>query len=96
MENKIVTQVLCIQRGNVDGNKYASIHALEHADPDDENKKGMMPMKMSCSYELLDNVRAQDLPGEFEVTIKLVPAAGGKMGMKAVGLKLIKATKAAA
>ena len=90
MEQTITANVLGIQRGNVDGNKYASIYVLEHADPDDENKKGMMPMKMNCSFELLDNVRAQDLPGDFDITVKLVPAAGGKLGMKAVGLKPLK------
>ena len=96
MEQVITANVLGIQRGNVDGNKYASIFVLEDADPDDENKKGMMPMKMNCSHDLLEKVRAQDLPGDFDISVKLVPAAGGKLGMKAVGLKCLKPATAQA
>lgn len=93
MEQVIKSTVLGIRRGSVDGNQYASIYILENADPDDVNSKGKMPLKMTCSHALLDRVNGNDLPGDFEIKVMMVPAAGGKVGMKAVDLVPLKPAK---
>jgi len=90
MENVINAQVLGIRRGEVDGNKYASIYVLESSDPADNNTKGMIPMKLTCEHALMDNVDDKTLPGEFEIAVKLTPASGGKLGMKATAMKPLK------
>jgi len=94
LENIVKATVLGIRRGQVDGNKYASIYLLEEVD--DENVRGKLPLKMNCTFGLLDTVKPSELPGEYEVQVKLIPASGGKVGMEATALRRVGAPSASA
>ncbi|MCW8829706.1 MAG: hypothetical protein OQK94_11720, partial [Gammaproteobacteria bacterium] len=90
MQNQIKAHVLGIRRGTVDGNKYASLYILEEADPaKSADEAGKMPIKVTCSHDILDKVASEkmQLPGDFDVLIKVNMGAGGKATMVATDLR---------
>ena len=87
MENIITMKVIAARRGDVDGNKYASLYTVQRADENDADNLGDIPMKIACNYGVLDTIKEKDLPGIFEAQINLKPAAAGKMGFEVIALR---------
>lgn len=97
MNQTMTLSILGARRGNVDGNNYASVYVAERAPDGDKNNLGMLPMKLSCDFNVLDALDPKNLPGDYECMVRLQPAAGGKVGMHLTSVKYTRpATKPAA
>lgn len=97
MQQNMTLSILGARRGNVDGNNYASVYVAQRAEDGDKNNMGMLPMKLSCDFNVLDSLDPKQLPGDYECLVRLQPAAGGKVGMHLTSVRYTRpATKAAA
>ena len=97
MNQNMTLSILGARRGSVDGNNYASVYVVQRAEDGDKDNVGMLPMKLSCDFNVLDALDPKQLPGEYECMVRLQPAAGGKVGMHLMSAKYGRlATKPAA
>lgn len=90
MQQKMIIQVLGIKRGEVDGNKYASLYMTSDTPEYTRDVVGLSVMKVPCEYDLLDRINVHDVPGQFNADVALVSAAGGKAGLKVLNLTSMK------
>ena len=86
MQQTIKVDVLGARRVNVDGNTYSKLFLAQR---EDENKDvyGVIPMTLTCESEVIDQLKAHELPKLLEVRVLLRLAGGGKTGMHALGIE---------
>lgn len=90
MNQKMMMNVMGIKRGEVDGNRYASLYMLSDSPEYSRDAVGLGVMKISCDFELIDRINPQDVPGQFTADVSLVSVAGGKAGIRVHGLIPVK------
>jgi len=90
MNTQINMHVLSVKRGEVEGNKYASLMMVSDTPTYDRDSAGLQVMKVTCDYDLLDRIDPRAVPGNFVAEVALVTAAGGKAGFKVLQLQPVK------
>jgi hypothetical protein len=92
MNQQMKLHILGARRGSVDGNKYASVYVTQRAEDGDKDNIGVLPMKLSCDFDILEALDPKNLPGEYDCMVRLQPASGGKVGMFLTSVKWTKGT----
>jgi len=90
MNTQITMHVLSVKRGEVDGNRYASLMMVSDTPTYERDSAGLQVMKVTCDYDLLDRIDSRAVPGNFIAEVALVTAAGGKAGFKVLQLQPVK------
>lgn len=94
MEQIIQATVLGARRFDIDGNKIGSMFISQPVDKKQADYVGHEIMKVSCPYELIDQVRFLKVPGDYRLTCKMKTASGGKVGLEVLRLEEIEIGKA--
>jgi len=87
MSNTMRVTILGIKRGEMEGRKYAMLYTTTPTDSNNRDQLGVIPVSMSCDYDLLDAMERKQLPGDYDVMVNLKPGAGGKISMHATSCK---------
>ena len=89
MQNIMTAQVLGGRRFDINGTKMAQLHLAIPSDSDNDDMVGLEVMKANCPYQLLDSLKSEVFPAEFELSVRMKTAAGGKVGIEVLSMSKI-------
>ena len=87
MEQIIHATVLGARRFDINGDKIGSMFISQPVPKDTPDYVGHEVMKVSCPFPMIDEIRFQNIPGDYQLRVKMKTAAGGKVGLEVLGLK---------
>ncbi len=93
MENVMQATVIGARRFDIDGNKIGTMFISQPVDEAENDYVGHEVMKVSCPFNLIDEIRFQKLPGDFTMRVKMKTATGGKVGLAVLGLEALETSK---
>lgn len=91
MENVITAQVLGAKRYDIEGNKMGTLYVAQPTADTSGDTLGLEIMKVSCPYVLLDTIKHEPLPGQYEIKVNMKAAGGGKLALEATAVRAVKA-----
>lgn len=80
--NIIETQIIGAKRFESDGNKTGQLLITEAVDQQDPDTLGLVPMKISCPYDMVNVLRDKKLPDTYQIVCDL-KLQSGKAGLYA-------------